>query len=145
MTVTYLKRAASPTPRAASYRPGTVVIFRKDAEDGAPRRNTGYRVGSGDAEGGTVQLLDPEDQPLTGPPVAAAPPMPMPSPRSTKGLAPATRCSSPATTTRPGGSTGHGEVVAIDPDKGILVVRSKSGKRQALDMANVADRHIRPG
>jgi len=37
------------------------------------------------------------------------------------------------------------EVVAIDPDEGILVVRSKNGKRQALDMANVADRHIRPG
>jgi hypothetical protein len=37
------------------------------------------------------------------------------------------------------------EVVAIDPDEGILVVRAKNGQRQALDMANVADRHIRPG
>jgi hypothetical protein len=50
---------------AASYRPGTVVIFRKGAEDGAPRRNTRYRVESVDAEGGTVRLLDPEGQALT--------------------------------------------------------------------------------
>ncbi|MFA6125653.1 MAG: exonuclease V subunit alpha, partial [Sphingomonas sp.] len=37
------------------------------------------------------------------------------------------------------------EVVAIDPDEGLLVVRNKTGKRQTLDMANVVDRHIRPG
>lgn len=36
------------------------------------------------------------------------------------------------------------EVVAIDPDEGLLVVRNKGGKHQTLDMANVADRYIRP-
>lgn len=36
------------------------------------------------------------------------------------------------------------EVVAIDPDEGLLVVRNKNGKRQTLDMANVVDRHLRP-
>ncbi|MEG3088525.1 helicase C-terminal domain-containing protein [Sphingomonas sp. PB4P5] len=36
-------------------------------------------------------------------------------------------------------------MVAIDPDEGLLVVRNKTGKRQTLDMARVADRHIRPG
>ncbi|MES2449117.1 MAG: hypothetical protein V4610_00995 [Pseudomonadota bacterium] len=36
------------------------------------------------------------------------------------------------------------EVLAIDPDQGVVVVRMKGSKRQPLHMANVADRHIRP-
>lgn len=68
MTVTVLESCGltdAARIRAASYRPGTVVIFRKAGGDGEPRRNTGYRVGSVDAEGGTVRLLDPEGQALT--------------------------------------------------------------------------------
>lgn len=68
MTVTVRKSVGlthAARARAASYRPGTVVIFCKGGEDGAPRRNTGYRVESVDAEGGTVRLLDSEGQALT--------------------------------------------------------------------------------
>lgn len=36
------------------------------------------------------------------------------------------------------------EVLAIDAEEGLVMVGMKGGKRQTLDMANVADRHIRP-
>lgn len=36
------------------------------------------------------------------------------------------------------------EVLAIDAEEGLVVVGMKGGKRQTLDMHNVADRHIRP-
>ncbi|GGE98096.1 hypothetical protein [Sphingomonas prati] len=132
--------------RAASYRPGTVVIFRKGAEDGAPRRNTGYRVGSIDAKAGTVRLLDPEGQTLTwfpgdGSAANADAFAEVQQQFRTGDKVQFTRNNYEAK--RFNGRTA--EVVAIDPDEGILVVRSKNGKRQALDMANVADRHIRPG
>lgn len=36
------------------------------------------------------------------------------------------------------------EVLAINAEEGLVVVGMKGGKRQTLDMSNVADRHIRP-
>jgi hypothetical protein len=132
--------------RAASYRPGTIVTFRQGGEDGAPRRNPGYRVESVDAEAGTVRLLDPEDTPLLW----------CPGDRSgahadafaqvhqelrTGDRIQFTRNNYAAK--RLNGRTA--EVLAIDPDKGLVMVGMKGGRRQTLDMANVADRHIRPG
>lgn len=45
--------------RAASNRLGNIVLFRKYGEDGAPRRNTGYRIEA------IVRLIDPEGAPRT--------------------------------------------------------------------------------
>ncbi|MEP9404449.1 ATP-binding domain-containing protein [Sphingomonas silueang] len=36
------------------------------------------------------------------------------------------------------------EVLAIDAEEGLAMVGMKGGKRQTLDIANIADRHIRP-
>jgi len=149
MTVTVLESCGltdAARARAASYRPGTVVIFRKGGEDGQPRRNTGYRVESVNAESGTVRLLDPEGKVLTWSPgdgsAANADAFAQVEQQFRTGdRIQFTRNNYEAK--RLNGRTA--EVVAIDPDEGILVVRSKNGKRQALDMANVADRHIRPG
>ncbi len=131
--------------RAASYRPGHIVTFRQGGEDGTPRRNTGYRVEAVDAEAGTVRLLDPENTPLTW------------SPGDDSG-AQADAFAEVAQELRTGdriqftrnnyaakrlnGRTA--EVLACHSEEGLVVVGMKGGRRQTLDMSNVADRHIRP-
>ena len=131
--------------RAASYRPDTIVVFRKGGEDGEPRRNTGYRVASVDAEAGTVRLLDPEDKPFLwlpgdGSGAQADAFAEVTQELRTGDLIQFTRNNYAAK--RLNGRTA--EVLAIDPDQGLVMVGMKGGKRQTLDMANVADRHIRP-
>ncbi|MBD8548311.1 hypothetical protein [Sphingomonas sp. CFBP 8760] len=37
------------------------------------------------------------------------------------------------------------EVVAIDPKGSSMVVAGEDGRREMLDLAHLADRHIRPG
>ena len=148
MTVTVLKSLGltdAQRARAASYRPGSIVTFRQGGEDGTPRRNTGYRVASVDAEAGTVRLLDPEDTPLTwfpgdgsGAPADAF-----------AEVEEELRTGDHIQFTRNNYVAKHlngrtAEVLAIDVEEGLVVVGMKGGKRQTLDMANVADRHIRP-
>ena len=131
--------------RAASYRPGSIVTFRQGGEDGTPRRNTGYRVESVDPEAGTVRLLDPEDKSLTWSPgdgsgVQADAFAEVEQELRTGDRIQFTRNNYAAK--RLNGRTA--EVLAIDAEEGLVVVGMKGGKRQTLDMHNVADRHIRP-
>ncbi len=131
--------------RAASYRPGHVVTFRQGGEDGAPRRNTGYRVESVDAEDGTVRLLDPEDKPLTWSPGDGSGAQADAFTQVHQELRTGDRIQftrNNYAAKRLNGRTA--EVLAIDAEEGLVVVGMKGGKRQTLDMSNVADRHIRP-
>lgn len=131
--------------RAASYRPGTIVLFRKGGEDGEPRRNTGYRVEAVDAMAGTVRLIDPEGAPRTwlpgdGSGAEADAFVEVHQELRNGDRIQFTRNNYAAQ--RLNGRTA--QVLVIDPDKGLVMVGMKGGKRQTLDMANVADRHIRP-
>lgn len=121
------------------------MTFRQGGEDGTWRRNTGYRVEPVDAEADTVRLLDPEDTPLTW------------SPGDNSG-AQADAFTQVHQKLRTGDhiqfTSNHyaakrlngrtAEVLPIDPEEGLVLIRMKGGKRQTLDMAKVADRHIRP-
>lgn len=148
MTVTVLESLGLTEAQrtcAASYRPDTIVVFRKGGEDGTPRRSTGYRVASVDVEAGTVHLLAPEGQALTWSPgdgsgAEADAFAAVEQELRTGDRIQFTRNNYSAK--RLNGRTA--EVLAIDTDKGHVMVGMKGGKRQTLDMANIADRHIRP-
>lgn len=92
--------------RAASYRPGTVVIFRKVGRTERRVATPATASGLSTPRAAPSGCLTPRGRRSPGPPVIATPPMPMPSPRCSRSSAPATRCSSPATITRPSGSMG---------------------------------------
>jgi len=110
------------------------------------RRDTAYRVDAIDPSANTLRLLDPANQAITWNPAQGGADQAeayaeAPQEFRTGDRVQFTRNNHAAK--RVNGRTA--EVVAIDSDEGLLVVRNKTGKRRTLDMANVADRHIRPG
>ncbi len=131
---------------AASYRLGTIVLFRSNDDEYGLRRDTAYRVDGIDPSANTLRLLDPANQAIAWDPAQGG----ADHAEAYAEVAQEFRTGDRIQFTRNNHSAKRvngrtAEVVAIDPDEGLLVVRNKTGKRQTLDMARVADRHIRPG
>jgi hypothetical protein len=132
---------------AGSYQPGQIVAFREGAGKGQPRSGIGYRVDSVDAEAGTVRLLGPRGKQLTWSPSVSGGDQAdafvgVPQEFRTGDRVQFTRNNYAAKRLNGHSAT----VVALDVAGGtMLVERHQDGQRQQLDMAKLADRHVRPG
>lgn len=137
---------------ATSYRPGDIVVFRK-AEKGRPRAGIGHRVEAVDPATGTVRLRPDkrprqraESKPVDWQPArwgadVAEAFTEVPQEFRTGDRVQFTRNNYRAD--RLNGQTA--QVVAIDPAGSSLVLEREDGRREMLDLAHLADRHLRPG
>lgn len=137
---------------ATSYQPGDIVTFRKGGK-GRPRAGAGHRVEAVDPATGTVRLM-PEKSAK-----ARAAPKPIGWQPARWGADVAEAFTEVHQEFRAGDRVqftrnnyradrlkGHiAEVVAIDPAGSSMVVQREDGRRDMLDLAHLADRHIRPG
>jgi hypothetical protein len=118
------------------------VTFRQ-SKKGRPRPGKGYRVDAVNAQTGTVRLVPDKGRAHDWQPTHWGPDQAEAFTQVEHEFRAGDRLRFTRNNYRAGRLDGHtAEVVATDPDEGILVVRSRNGKRQALDMANVADCHI---
>lgn len=129
----------------ASYQPGDIVAFRK-SEKGRPRAGIGYRVEAVDAERGTVRLVPDKGkahdwQPARWGSAQAEAFVEVEQEFRAGDRIQFTRNNYRAE--RHNGDTA--EVVAIDPQGASMVVEREDGRRDMLDLAHLADRHVRPG
>ncbi len=142
----------SQARRAASYRPGDIVTFRK-SDRGRPRAGVGHRVEAIDTATGTVRLVPDKGA------RQRAEPKPIDWQPARWGADAAETFTEVEQEFRAGdqvqftrnnyraerlnGQTA--EVVAIDPQGANMVLQREDGRIETLDFRHVADRHIRPG
>lgn len=131
--------------RAVSYQPGHIVTFRRGAK-GQPRPGIGYRVEQVDPDAGTVRLVPDKGRTILWQPA-----------RWGAGEAEAFteveqefRSGDQVQFTRNRYRAGRlngatATVIAIDAESAAIVIEKQDGERQRLDLAHLADRHIRPG
>lgn len=130
---------------AASYQPGDIVAFRK-SEKGRPRAGIGYRVEAVDAERGTLRLVPDKGkahdwQPARWGAAQAEAFVEVEQEFRAGDKVQFTRNNYRAD--RLNGQTA--EVVAIDPQGASMILQREDGRRDMLDLAHLADRHVRPG
>ncbi|MHA6720205.1 hypothetical protein ACX40Y_12225 [Sphingomonas sp. RS6] len=132
---------------AGSYQPGQIVTFRKGAGKGQPRPGIGYRVDSVDADAGTVRLLGPKGKLITWSPSVSGGDQAEAFVEVTQEFRTGDRVQFTRNNYAAKRLNGHSAtVVALDVAGGaMLVERHQDGQRQQLDMAKLADRHVRPG
>ena len=137
---------------ATSYRPGDIVVFRK-SEKGRPRAGIGHRVEAVDAATGTVRLLPDkrarqctEPRPVNWQPARWSADVAEAFTEVAQEFRAGDRVQFTRNNYRAERLNGQtAEVVAIDPEGSSLVVEREDGRREMLDLAHLADRHVRPG
>ena len=130
---------------AASYCQGDIVTFRKGAK-GMPCPGVGYRVEGVDADAGTVQLADPKGKAIAWAPARWGADQAEAFTEVEQEFRSGDRVQFSRNIYRSGRlNGGMATVVAVDAVRGTLVIEKQSGEPQTLDLARLADRHIRPG
>jgi len=131
--------------RAASYQPGQIVTFRKGAK-GQPRPGVGYRVEQVDADAGTVQLVPEKGHTIDWRPARWG----ASEAEAFTEIEQEFRAGDQVQFTRNHYRAGRlngatATVVAVDAERSAIVIEKADGEQQQLDLAHLADRHIRPG
>lgn len=130
---------------AASYQPGDIVAFRK-SEKGRPRAGIGYRVEAVDAECGTVRLVPAKGKAHDWQPARWGAAQAEAFVEVEQEFRAGDRVQFTRNNYRADRLNGQTvEVVAIDPVGSSLIVERGDGRRDMLDLAHLADRHVRPG
>jgi hypothetical protein len=130
---------------AASYQPGDIVAFRK-SEKGRPRAGIGYRVEAVDAEAGTVRLVPDKGKAHDWQPARWGGAQAEAFVEVEQEFRQGDRVQFARNNYRAERLNGQtAEVVAIDPAGSSMVVEREDGRRDMLDLAHLADRHVRPG
>jgi conjugative relaxase-like TrwC/TraI family protein len=131
--------------RAASYQPGCIVTFRKGAKL-QPRPGIGYRIEAVDAETGTVRLLDPKGKAVAWQPARWGADQAEAFTEVEQEFRAGDRLQFTRNHYRAGRLNGAtATVVAVDAERSSLVIEKQSGEQQSLNLAHLADRHVRPG
>jgi conjugative relaxase-like TrwC/TraI family protein len=131
--------------RADSYQPDDIVIFRK-SEKGKPRPGKGYRVDAVDTQTGTVRLVPDQGRIHDWQPARWGADQADVFTEVDVEFRAGDQVQFTRNNYRASRLNGHtAEVVAIDPQGSSLIVERPDGKRHMLDMAHLADRHVRHG
>lgn len=130
---------------ATSYQPGDIVAFRK-SEKGRPRAGIGHRVEAVDAERGTVRLVPERGKAHDWQPARWGSVQTEAFVEVEQEFRAGDRIQFTSNDYRAERHNGDiAEVVAIDPQGASMVVEREDGRRDMLDLAHLADRHVRPG
>lgn len=137
---------------ATSYRPGDIVVFRK-AEKGRPRAGIGHRVEAVDPATGTVRLRPDkrarqraESKPVDWQPARWGADVAEAFTEVQQEFRAGDRVQFTRNNYRADRLNGQtAEVVATNPEGSSMVVARADGRREMLDLAHLADRHVRPG
>jgi conjugative relaxase-like TrwC/TraI family protein len=131
---------------AASYTPGSIVTFRQGNRDARLSRGRAYRVEAVDAEASTVSLVSPQGKKMAWSPARwggdqAEAYTEVAAEFRTGDRLQFTRNN--RTAHRNNGDTAT--VIAVDQQGTSIMVEKQDGERQVLDLARLADRHVRHG
>jgi hypothetical protein len=129
---------------AASYQPGDIVAFRK-SEKGRLRAGIGHRMEAVDAESGAVRLVPDKCKAHDWQPARWGAAQAEAFVEVEQEFRAGDRIQFTRNNYRADRLNGQtAEVVAIDPQDASMVVERDDGRRNMLDLAHLADRHVRP-